>query len=260
MLDELYAGALADASRRSELISVAQLEEQIQSVREPRPISDLKTRSRVGIIAEIKRASPSKGPLADIPNASKLAKEYEQAGASMISVLTEERKFRGNLDDLNEVSATVACPVLRKDFIANRYQVLEARANGADVVLLIVAGLDQAKLEELFNFAGELGMSCLVETHSQDEFLRAVDIGAKFIGINARDLTTFETDRELFGKLAKLAPKEATLVAESAVRDVSDVIAYAASGADAVLVGEALVKGDHNALLSEFSQIPKIRI
>ena len=260
MLDELYAGALADASRRSELISVTQLEEQIQSVRLPRSISDLKTRSRVGIIAEIKRASPSKGPLADIPNASKLAKEYEQAGASMISVLTEERKFRGSLDDLNEVSATVECPVLRKDFIANRYQVLEARANGADVVLLIVAGLDQAKLEELFNFAGELGMSCLVETHSQDEFLRAVDIGAKFIGINARDLTTFETDRELFGELGKLAPKEATLVAESAVRDVSDVIAYAASGADAVLVGEALVTGDHNALLSEFSQIPKIRI
>jgi len=260
MLDELYAGALADASRRSELISVTQLEEQIQSVRLPRSISDLKTRSRVGIIAEIKRASPSKGPLADIPNASNLAKEYEQAGASMISVLTEARKFRGSLDDLKEVSATVECPVLRKDFIANRYQVLEARANGADVVLLIVAGLDQAKLEELFNFAGELGMSCLVETHSQDEFLRAVDIGAKFIGINARDLTTFETDRELFGKLGMLAPKEATLVAESAVRDVSDVIAYAASGADAVLVGEALVTGDHNALLSEFSQIPKIRI
>lgn len=260
MLEELYAGALADASRRSEIISTSQLEHQIESLRAPREISGLKNSSRVGIIAEIKRASPSKGTLAEIPDSSKLAKEYEQAGASMISVLTEERQFKGSLEDLHGVSATVSCPVLRKDFIANRYQLLEARANGADVVLLIVAGLDQAKLKELFIFAQELGMSCLVETHNENEFARAIDLGANFIGVNARDLSTFETDRDLFGKVATLAPKEVTLVAESAVRNVADVMAYAVSGADAVLVGEALVTGDHNALLGEFSKIAKARI
>lgn len=260
MLAELYAGALADASSRAEIESASDLEKRLSTVRPVKPFREFLKTEFVSVIAEIKRASPSKGDLALISDAAGLAVEYEASGASLISVLTEQRKFKGSLKDLADVTERVSCPVLRKDFIATEYQILEARANGADVILLIVAGLQDQSLNKLQEFAKQLGLSVLVETHSKDEFKRALDIGADFIGVNARDLTTFETDRSLFAEIVAEAPSEVILVAESAVRNVGDVEHYAESGADAVLVGEALVTGDHKALIGQFSQVPKIRL
>jgi indole-3-glycerol phosphate synthase len=161
------------------------------------------------------------------------------------------------LQDLYEVRDAVSVPVLRKDFIANEYQVLEARAHGADLVLLIVAGLDQKTLLRLKLLTEELGMVALVETHSEQEVLRACEIDSRLVGINARDLATFETDRSLFGKLVSLVPSGAIKIAESAVRSVSDVQEYASYGADCVLVGEALVNGDASELVSSFSKVSK---
>jgi indole-3-glycerol phosphate synthase len=200
----------------------------------------------------VKRASPSRGPLAEISDPASLAVSYETGGASAISVLTEERRFKGSLADLEAVRASVSLPVLRKDFIAEPYQVFEARAAGADIVLLIVAALDQPTLQSLFDLSTSLGMTTLVETHSADEVSRALDIGASLVGVNARNLSTFELDRELFGTLADQIPSGVIRVAESAVKTAADVAHYRASGADVVLVGEALVTSDPVATLEEF--------
>jgi indole-3-glycerol phosphate synthase len=261
MLDELYAGSLADSQQRAQLIPISTLENLIST--QPVALDAkllLNAGNHVNVIAEIKRASPSKGDLAQIPDPAALASTYAQAGASAISVLTEERKFKGSLADLVAVRAAVTVPVLRKDFISTEYQVLEARANGADIVLLIVAGLNQPQLQHLYRLIDSLGMTALVETHSKEEVLRAVDLGAELIGINARDLSTFETDRALFSSLVELLPANTIAVAESAVRNVEDVESYARAQADCVLVGEALVTGDAKTLIGEFVSVPKIRI
>ena len=170
-------------------------------------------------------------------------------------MLTERHKFLGSLEDLVSVRAKVAVPILRKDFIANEYQILEARAAGADIVLLIVAGLERRRLLQLKSLIEELGMTAFVETHNADEVNFAVDSGTKLLGVNARDLSTFETDRNLFGKLAHLIPEETIKVAESAVRTSTDVRHYREAGADVVLVGEALVTGDPATLIAEFIAI-----
>jgi indole-3-glycerol phosphate synthase len=206
----------------------------------------------VHLLAEIKRASPSKGSLAQIDDAAALASLYQKHGASAISVLTEQRKFKGSLDDLVQVRAAVNVPLLRKDFISDEYQLLEARAYGADIFLLIVAGLDVATLKRLKAFGEELGMTAFVETHSREELKIASEMGARLIGVNARDLTTFETDRNLFAQLVDEFPQGAIKVAESAVREVEDVLAYRNAGADVVLVGEALVTGNPATRLDEF--------
>jgi indole-3-glycerol phosphate synthase len=253
LLEGLYAGAISDAQSRSERVSVAQLEAVIAE--QPVAIDALKAfepRSRVHVLAEIKRASPSRGVLAEIQEPSQLANTYAAAGATGISVLTEGRKFLGSLDDLTAVRAAVSVPLLRKDFIANEYQLLEARAYGADLALLIVAGLDQSTLVRLKNFTEQLGMTAFIETHDQNELERALETGAKFVGINARDLSTFETNRNLFGELAHLFPPNVIKVAESAVRNASDVTHYREAGADVVLVGEALVTGDATLTLRSF--------
>lgn len=199
---------------------------------------------RVKIIAEVKRASPSRGSLAEIRDPAGLAVSYQTGGASAISVLTEQRRFGGSLDDLRDVRAAVDVPVLRKDFIAEPYQVFEARAAGADLVLLIVAALEQPVLAELYQLIGELGMTALVEAHSALEVDRALEIGAQLVGVNARDLTTFQLDRDLFGTLAGSIPSGVIRVAESAVTSPADVAHYREAGADVVLIGEALVTGD----------------
>jgi indole-3-glycerol phosphate synthase len=209
-------------------------------------------RDRVHIIAEIKRASPSRGALADIPDPASLALAYQQGGASAISVLTEGRRFGGSLADLEAVRAVASVPLLRKDFIAEPYQVYEARAAGADLVLLIVAALDDATLASLFRLINEMGMTPLVETHSGDELERALDLGADLVGVNARDLSTFELDQDLFGSLAERIPSGVIRVAESAVKTPADVAHYRRAGADVVLVGEALVTGDPVETLREF--------
>lgn len=253
MLADLTAGAVEDASERELTRPRAEVERAALAQRPARDaLNALAPADRVKIIAEIKRASPSRGDLAQIPDPAHQASLYEQGGASVISVLTEGRRFKGSLADLASVKDAVDLPVLRKDFIATPYQVLEARAAGADLVLLIVAALEQRLLADLHALVLELGMTPLVETHSAEEVSRAADIGARLIGVNARDLSTFELDRDLFGRLAGQLPPDAVKVAESAVLTPADVAHYRAAGADAVLVGEALVTGDPVATLRAF--------
>lgn len=258
MLEKLYAGAYQDSLERENLVPISKLESAIARLSAPQdPWSFLFSDTNIKVIAEIKRASPSRGHLADIVDSAALGLTYERAGAGAISVLTEQHGFRGSLQDLDEVRKVVQVPVLRKDFISTEYQVLESRAHGADLVLLIVAGLQPKRFHELKKLIEDLGMSALVETHNKQELLFASEIDAKYIGINARDLSTFETDRELFSDLVHLAPSGSLKIAESAVRTTKDIEDYARAGADAVLVGEALVTGDSISLLREFSSVRK---
>lgn len=198
-------------------------------------------RAGVGVIAEIKRESPSAGALAEIVDAAELACEYEAGGARCISVLTEPRRFGGSLADLAAVRAAVDVPVLRKDFVVSSYQVHEARAHGADLVLLVVAALEQKVLIGLQDRIESLGMTALVEVHNEDEADRALEAGARVIGVNARNLRTMEMDRSVFERVAPGLPNHVVKIAESGVRGPHDLIRYASSGADAVLVGEGLV-------------------
>lgn len=241
VLDEILAGVRADLAERQERVSLDALKE-----RAARTVGPLDAYTRlhqpgVAVIAEVKRHSPSAGALADIADPAALAQDYEAGGASVISVLTEQRRFHGSLDDLVAVKAHVDVPVLRKDFVVTPYQVWEARAHGADVVLLIVAALDQNALVGLLERTESLGMTALVEVHDEEEARRAADAGARVVGVNARDLRTLEVDRDTFARVAPLLPENAVKVAESGVRGPRDLIAYAAAGADAVLVGEGLV-------------------
>lgn len=257
MLADLVAGAVLDASERRSLLGHAELEALALAM--PPALdarSALAPRDTVHVIAEIKRSSPSKGALAEIPDPASLAVSYQSGGASAISVLTEGRRFGGSLDDLRAVRAVASIPVLRKDFIAEPYQVLEARAAGADLVLLIVAALEQPVLQQLHDLIVQLGMTPLVETHSADEVQRALDLGAEVIGVNARNLSTFELDQDLFGRLADSIPSGVIRIAESAVTSIADVQHYRRAGADVVLVGEALVKhGDPVATVREFQAV-----
>ncbi|MBN9613415.1 MAG: indole-3-glycerol phosphate synthase TrpC [Actinobacteria bacterium] len=256
MLEQLLAGSLEDARARRQLKSTAVVE--AEALARPQALDALEALApadRIRVIAEVKRASPSRGDLADIPEPQTLAAQYESGGASAVSVLTEERRFKGSLEDLEAVRKAVSIPVLRKEFIGEEYQILEARAAGADLVLLIVAALPQETLQRLYAFTRELGMTALVETHSEAEVARAVDLGAQLIGVNARDLSTFELDRELFGRVADQIPAGVIRVAESAVLDVSDVVRYREAGADAVLIGEALVTSDPIATLASFLNV-----
>lgn len=253
MLSDLTAGALADAAARREFVTYAEVE--VAALAQLPPLDALQflaPAEHIKVIAEVKRASPSRGDLAAIVDPAALARTYANNGASTISVLTEGRKFKGTLDDLRAVRAEVSVPVLRKDFIAEKYQILEARAAGADLVLLIVAALEQKELIELNDFALSLGLTVLVETHSREELHRALDINASLIGVNARNLSTFELDRELFASLVEEIPSGVIKVAESAVRNATDVQHYRDAGADVVLVGEALVTSDPAATLQSF--------
>lgn len=257
MLDALTAGALDDAATRRESVSLAEIERRALRTAPPTDgYSALAPTTHVRLIAEIKRASPSKGTLAAIADAPQLAADYAAGGADAISVLTEQRRFGGSLADLDAIRERVSVPLLRKDFIAEEYQIFEARAHGADIVLLIVAALEQRLLERLYAFAHQLDLAVLVETHSADEVRRAADIGSRLIGVNARDLTTFELDRTLFASVQGLIPAGAISVAESAVQTIDDVRAYRSSGADVVLVGEALVTSrDAQNTVHEFRKV-----
>lgn len=253
MLSDLYAGSLADADRRLETTPLSVVERMALS-RQPAldAMAALAPSETIKVLAEVKRASPSRGTMASIPDPAALAEIYSTNGASAISVLTEERKFLGSLADLEAVRERVAIPLLRKDFIATEHQILEARAAGADIILLIVAGLRESEIARLMKFTFELGMTPFIETHTENELKTAIGLDAKFIGVNARDLSTFQTDRDLFSKLVELIPSDVIKVAESAVRNAEDVAHYRRSGADVVLVGEALVTNDPAAMLKSF--------
>ena len=241
VLDELVAGAVEDQQAREKSVSLDELKRQVAQA--PAPIDArrwLKKADGIPVIAEIKRASPSKGHLSDIPDPSALAREYERGGASAISVLTEGRRFLGSLDDLDKVRAAVHIPVLRKDFIVTEYQIWEARAHGADLVLLIVAALDDAKLRSLLDLAHTLDMTVLVETHTREEIQRAIAAGARVIGINARNLKDLKVDVNKYDELAADLPDDVIRVAESGVFGAVELEDYARAGADAVLVGEGV--------------------
>lgn len=256
LLAQLTDGAREDAEIRENDLSLEEVKKLAeQAAPALRALDFISPADHIKVIAEVKRASPSRGDMAEIADPAALASLYETAGASIISVLTEGRRFKGSLDDLRAVRAAVSIPVLRKDFISTEYQVYEARAAGADVVLLIVAALDSQTLSRLFKLITSLGMTPLVEAHSADEVREAVDLGAELIGINARDLNTFELDRDLFGTLATAIPAGTVRIAESAVRTAADVAHYRRAGADAVLVGEALVTSDPVVTLTSFLEI-----
>ena len=208
------------------------------------------------VIAEVKRKSPSKGALADIPDPAVLAAAYTRGGAAAISVLTEQRRFGGSLDDLRAVRAAVETPILRKDFIVSSYQLVEGRAAGADLALLIVAALDDDELRRLYAEARELGLTVLVEVHDEPETERAVELGAELIGVNARNLKTLAVDNDTFGRLSKLIPDDRVKVAESGVSGPDDVQRFVDEGASVVLVGEALVKdGDPEAAVRSMTGV-----
>lgn len=254
MLDGLLRGSLEDAARRRESAPTADVERRALN-RAPAldAVAALARPDRINVIAEVKRASPSRGDLAPITDPSALARTYASAGAAAISVLTEERRFKGSLEDLVAVRNAVEVPVLRKEFIGEEYQLLEARAAGADLALLIVACLDQPLLERLHRFTEQLGMTALVEAHTREEVERGLEAGARVLGINARDLNTFELHPERFGDLAADLPEGVVKVAESAVKTPADVRTYLNAGAQTVLIGEALVTGpDPAATLESF--------
>ncbi len=241
VLDDILAGTRADLAARQASRSLDAVKAAAAAAAPALDAFAALRSAGVGVIAEVKRRSPSKGALASIDDPAALAAEYEAGGARMISVLTEERRFGGSLGDLDAVRAAVRVPLLRKDFILGSYQVHEARAHGADVVLLIVAALDQNALIGLRERIESLGMTALVEVHTEEEASRALDAGARVIGVNARNLRTLEVDRSTFERIAPGLPSEVVKVAESGVRGPRDLIEYAAAGADAVLVGEGLV-------------------
>ncbi|MFY1651013.1 indole-3-glycerol phosphate synthase TrpC [Solwaraspora sp. WMMB762] len=241
MLDEIIAGVRAEVQRREGLVPLSRIRELAAAAPPPIDACAALRKPGVGVIAEVKRASPSKGALADIPDPADLASEYAAGGARCISVLTEQRWFGGSLDDLTAVRAAVNVPVLRKDFIVSSYQVHEARAYGADLVLLMVVALEQNVLVGLLERIESLGMTALVEVHTEEEADRALEAGAQVIGVNARDLRTLEVDRSVFERIAPGLPNSVVKIAESGVRGPHDLIRYASAGADAVLVGEGLV-------------------
>ena len=248
VLAEIIEGVRLDLADRQARISLEDLKAKVarmdsaidgvEALRRGGPNGD-----GVKVIAEVKRSSPSKGALAAIADPAGLAGDYEAGGATVISVLTEQRRFGGSLADLDDVRKKVDIAVLRKDFIVTSYQLWEARAHGADLALLIVAALDQPALESLIERAVSIGLTPLVEVHDEEEVRRALDAGARLVGVNARDLKTLEVKRDTFARLAPLIPDHAVKIAESGVRGPHDLIAYANAGADAVLVGESLVTG-----------------
>lgn len=258
VLDDIVAGAREDLAVREAALPLEQLREQALATPAPRDPMAAFRAPGLSVIAEVKRKSPSKGDLADIPDPAALATRYASGGADAISVLTEQRRFSGSLADLRAVRAAVPTPLLRKDFIVTEYQLLEARAAGADLALLIVAALDDATLATLHDQARALGLTVLVETHDADEVRRAVAIGSELIGVNARNLKTLDVDPDVFGQLSDLIPDGVVRVAESGVTGVADAERYHREGADVVLVGEALVKdGDPEAAIAAMKGVTR---
>jgi indole-3-glycerol phosphate synthase len=256
VLDDIVAGVREDLAVRRSALSETDLVAAVQTLPAPRDPMPAFRLPGLSVIAEVKRRSPSKGALADIPDPAALAAAYAAGGADAISVLTEQRRFGGSLDDLRLVRAAVSTPVLRKDFVVTGYQLLEARAAGADLVLLIVAALEGGLLAELHDQARELGLTVLTEVHDEDEIARALDVGADLVGVNARNLKTLEVDRDTFGRLVTLLPDDVVTVAESGVSGPDDAARYAGEGADVVLVGEALVKdGDPRSAVAAMKAV-----
>jgi|694.fasta_scaffold14906_12 indole-3-glycerol phosphate synthase len=253
VLDQIIEGVQEDLAERKKQVGLNELMVKISEVNPAIDVLPSLQSSKLSVIAEVKRSSPSKGALAKISDPAELALRYQAGGATAVSVLTEGRKFGGSLADLDAVRSAINIPILRKDFMVDDYQIFESRAHGADIVLLIVAALSDLQLSEFYAIAKSLGMQVLVETHTLEEVERALSLDPEIIGVNARDLTTLKIDLGAFDKLAKAIPAGKIKVAESGISSVAEVISYRNSGAEAILVGEALVKdGDPAQMIQNF--------
>jgi indole-3-glycerol phosphate synthase len=239
VLDSIISGVREDLAKRRK--PLGQLHEEMAQAAPPLDAHIALQGAEMKVIAEVKRSSPSKGALSEISDPAALAEQYQVAGASAISVLTEERRFKGSLADLTAVRSRVSVPVLRKDFMVDEYQFFEARAHGADVVLLIVAALAKSQLRDFYDLATELGMAALIEVHTADELERAMEITPRIVGVNSRNLKTLEVDTAAFAQLIPQIPSDVIRVAESGISSRMDVEFAQNHGANAILVGEALV-------------------
>ncbi len=251
VLESIIEGVLEDLERRS--VPLRQLKDQLSEASPLRgALSALtSTPDLTKIIAEVKRASPSKGELCAITHPAELAEKYQDGGASIVSVLTEQRRFKGSIEDFVAVRSEITIPMLRKDFIVTEYQVIESRILGADLLLLIVAGLTQSQFIDFHQMANELGMDVLVEVHTEAELERALEASPTIIGINSRNLKTLDVDPAAFHQLIPLIPAGIIRVAESGISERSEVIAVEELGAHAILVGETLVRaGEPQAAIS----------
>ena len=239
VLDSIIEGVREDLAKRRK--SLGQLHDEMSQAPAPLDAHPVLKGDVMKVIAEVKRSSPSKGSLSAITDPAALAEKYQIAGASVISVLTEERRFKGSLADLTAVRSRVSIPILRKDFMVDEYQFFEARAHGADVVLLIVAALAKSQLRDFYDLATDLGMAVLIEVHTADELERAMEISPRIVGVNSRNLKTLEVNSAAFAELIPRIPNEVIRVAESGISRRADVEFAQSHGADAILVGEALV-------------------
>ncbi len=239
-LNGIIEGVLEDVAQRS--VPASMLKEKLATAPQLRDAYAALNKEGMSLIAEVKRSSPSKGDLAEISDPISLAKSYQDGGADLVSVLTEERKFKGRVSDLIGVRQSISLPVLRKDFIVTEFQVYESRILGSDLLLLIIAGLSKSQLIDFYQLATELGMSVLVEVHTISEAEVALDIGAKIIGVNCRNLKTLELDKNAFELILPKLPDSVVKIAESGISTRSEVEAVAELGANAILVGETLVK------------------
>ncbi|MCK8825896.1 indole-3-glycerol phosphate synthase TrpC [Fuchsiella alkaliacetigena] len=241
-LEKIIENTKQEVAAQKDEVSLAELKAKLRA---PSEIKDFKTallEPGMSLIAEVKKASPSKGVIREDFNPVQIASAYEEYGAAAISVLTDSKYFQGSLDYLTAIKEQVKLPLLRKDFIVDPYQLYEAQAAGADAVLLIVAVLSFEKLQELLSLAEDLGLAALVEVHSEDELRQAVEAEAEIIGINNRDLVTFETDIQQTLDLQELLPEDRVTVSESGISSGDDVELLAAQGIDGILVGEALMR------------------
>ena len=253
ILDEILANKRAEVDERQAREAEDAVARRAAAAPPPRDFHGALRAPGVSIIAEVKRQSPAKGALRLDMDAPTMAATYAEAGAACVSVLTDEKYFKGSDADLVAVREQVQVPVLRKDFVVSRYQIHEARALGADAILLIVLALQPAEIVEYARLAADLGMIALVEVHSEDELRVALDCGATLVGINNRDLTRMVTDLETTAKLRPLVPDGVTLVSESGIRTPAEIAWLRDLGVDAALVGESLVTApDPAALLGEF--------
>ena len=243
VLDSIVVGVREDLEIRKSAVSLTALQDQVQSVTSAIDVAHRLASNSFNVISEVKRASPSKGHLAEISDPAELAKQYELGGAATISVLTEGRRFNGSLADLDAVRAAVKTPVLRKDFMVDEYQFWEARVHGADMILLIVASLSNQQLSEFYALAGELGMASLIEVHDETELERALAISPQIVGVNARNLKTLDVDLATCHRVIPHIPNHIVAIAESGISTIEQVRELASSGARGVLVGEALVTG-----------------
>lgn len=258
ILDKILVHKVHEVATRQSSATIAEVEARARQASPARDFTAALHKPTVALIAEVKKASPSKGVLIEDFDPVTICRIYADSGAAAISVLTDEEFFQGHLDYLSAVRAAASVPVLRKDFIIDPYQVYEARAAGADAVLLIVMALEDGQLADLQALIRELGMAALVEVHNEPELERALKLDATLVGINNRDLKTFHEDLGITARLAKNVPQGITLVAESAIRNAEDVRRMGSYGAHAILVGESLARADNMALqVQAFSSQPR---